>query len=505
MKTRPWLSLSAALLMTVAPAYAGAASSSPGTGRVSGNSPYAACAAADPNDTLFPNAEVEPDVSSNPARPGNLVAVWQQDRWAGGGAHGLMAGYSFDGGKTWANTTLPFSKCAPNGLNFTRASDPAVSIGPDGTAYAIGLSFNPPETNSAITSAVSTNGGRTWQRVRVIATDDPGLVDKEWITADPTQAGTAYAVWDDLNVTPDGHFTSPAFFSKTRDYGRTWSKPKPIAASGPDEQAIGNQIMVDRRTGRLYDTYQFNFCTCPSIPKIAYVYSDDGGSTWSRQRVISDSLGVGVTQPGTQFPVRSGGLPFAAIARSGQLYVIWQDSRFSGGSYDEIAIATTTDRGAHWTTPRRANKPTGRAAFTPSIAVTRSGRAGITYYDLRADTLSDNMFSASYWATTTKDARHFVGDEPLTPAFDLLAAPNAGGLFVGDYQGLTAVRNHFVSVFVKTNCGGFACADNSTDVYSARFGARPGSSRTAVLRAAAAAPSPQAAEPQRSAQPLLRH
>ena len=83
-------------------------------------------------------------VAVNPANPKNIVGVWQQDRWNNGGAHGLVAGFSFNGGKSWGETTLPFSACAPNaildpftGAPYGRASDPWVSIGPDGTAYAV--------------------------------------------------------------------------------------------------------------------------------------------------------------------------------------------------------------------------------------------------------------------------------------------------------------------------------------------------------------------------------
>jgi hypothetical protein len=99
MKKLRWLALGATLMMAGFTGYASAGVSSPALARVSGESPYASCSAADAGDTLFPNAEVEPDVASNPARRNNLIAVWQQDRWSGGGAHGLMAGYSFDGGR----------------------------------------------------------------------------------------------------------------------------------------------------------------------------------------------------------------------------------------------------------------------------------------------------------------------------------------------------------------------------------------------------------------------
>src|SRR2546429_190068 len=69
---------------------------------VSGPSPYAGCSDANQPGTNYPNAEVEPQVAVNPATVGtshvNVVGVWQQDRWSNGGAHGLVAGFSSDGG-----------------------------------------------------------------------------------------------------------------------------------------------------------------------------------------------------------------------------------------------------------------------------------------------------------------------------------------------------------------------------------------------------------------------
>jgi hypothetical protein len=79
--------------------------------------------------TVFNNSEVEPFVAANPSptKAGNLIAVWQQDRWSNGGAHALMAAASFDGGMTWGSqTALPFNMCAPGGLSYERASDPWV-------------------------------------------------------------------------------------------------------------------------------------------------------------------------------------------------------------------------------------------------------------------------------------------------------------------------------------------------------------------------------------------
>src|SRR4051794_26438249 len=111
--------------------------------KLSGPSPFTPqCSGPEQGGLLYPNAEVEPWVAANPATRRNLVAVWQQDRWSNGGARGLLSAYSLDGGRSWARSTAPpFAHCeggtAANGGDYERASDPWVSIGPDGSAHQI--------------------------------------------------------------------------------------------------------------------------------------------------------------------------------------------------------------------------------------------------------------------------------------------------------------------------------------------------------------------------------
>jgi hypothetical protein len=196
----PSTALAVASILALATATAAVAAF---TSVISGNpSPVASCDAPAAGGTVFPNTEVEPFVAANPAKAGNLIAVWQQDRGSNGGAHALMAAGSSDGGHTWGSqTALPFNTCAPGGLSYERASDPWVSIGPDGTAYAISISFNGGNNDNAVAAVRSTNGGVTWDHLNVIRQDNNQnqlFNDKESVTADPTRPGTAYAVWDQL-------------------------------------------------------------------------------------------------------------------------------------------------------------------------------------------------------------------------------------------------------------------------------------------------------------------
>jgi len=445
--------------------------------RVSGTSPYASCTIGGPG-TNYVNAEVEPYVATNPTNASNIVGVWQQDRWSNGGAHGLVAGFSFDGGATWGETTLPFSACA-GGLGYERASDPWVSFGPDGTAYTVSISFNASNNNNAVAAATSRDGGKTWGNVSVIIADNaPNFQffnDKESVTADPSTAGVAYVVWDRLetpNANPDAElhtaaFRGPAMFSKTTNGGLTWSSPRVMVSTPSRQQTIGNVIVVDPHTGALYDF--FDFITPPfnvTAFKAAFVKSTDGGDTWTKPQIIADIRTVFVNDPNTGQAIRTGDIiPEPAIdPATGQLYVVWQDSRFNGGHFDEVALSTSTNGGATWSAPIRVNTPTGRPAFTPSVQVNSTHVVAVTYYDFRNLTNQTTTLPTDYWVTeSTNNGTSFDSEAHIAGPFDMLTAPYAGGFFVGDYEGLEANGTTLVPFFVQANSGD---TTNRTDVFT---------------------------------------
>ena len=138
-------------VLTVAAATAAApASANPFTldpvSVASGPSPFApGCGGpgeAFATSVVYQNAEVETHVAVNPTNPANVVAYWQQDRWSDGGAHGNLAGYSFNGGPTWGRSAPRFSRCAGgaglgNAGDYQRATDPWLSFSPNGRLHAI--------------------------------------------------------------------------------------------------------------------------------------------------------------------------------------------------------------------------------------------------------------------------------------------------------------------------------------------------------------------------------
>ena len=473
-------------------------------------SPLATCASQDAPQIAasggrnFLNAEVEPTLSVYGT---HLIGQWHEDRWSNGGAHGIGFGASSDSGASWTNGAMPWSACAPGtppSLSiYLRNSDPWVSFGPDGTAYASGLAFNlgygangVPANANAVAVATSNDFGQSWQNAQPV----PGSVfttfsqstDKNSTTADPVHAGTAYTVWDTLiepTDNPDDNphtaaYSGPAYFSKTTDFGVHWSQATVMVDTKNRSQTIGNVIVVDPRNGTLYNF--FDLILSPNTPfqgtrsnaQVAFVTSTDGGDHWSQPRIIAPFNSLGVIDPNTGEALRVGdGLQEVAIdPNNGALYVVWERSskyqkqlkQSSGRWDDQIVLARSTDGGQTWIGPNVIHTASGLPTFIPQIAV-NNGVVAVTYYDTRNLTANQtaNLPTDYFIEFSTDGGAHFGNEQRITStSFDARTAPVARGYFLGDYESTQPMDVNGVSgfgvLFVKTNC-------NSTDAAGQQF------------------------------------
>jgi hypothetical protein len=446
----------------------------------------------------FPDAEVEPYITADPTNPLHLIGTVQQDRWNDGGSNGLINVVSTNGGTSWALAAgqPQFSVCtgAASGSPgfFNRATDPWVSVSADGqVAYSISDSFNANGPGfggaSSIIVSRSTDGGNHWQTpvTARLDTSTQVLNDKESVTADPVNARDAYAVWDQLvspnaNANPSAFnnsiaFRGPSFFSRTTDRGVTWSNGRAIFDPGQNDQTIGNQIVVPtagQAAGMLIDGFSLitnkggkcpfrsgGRCKGGSTFTSAIIRSTDGGNTWS-DAIPIDVQQVGHVAIAGQGVRSSDELPeFAVNPINGNLYSVWQDSRFTGTS--KIAFAQSTDGGLTWSSTIRVDQSPGSTpAFVPQIHVASDGTIGLTYYDLQNATagqpgLTDAFISHCHSATSdcSNPASWTPGGQTrlsTSGSFDYTTAPNAAGLFLGDYDGLTSSGTTFKAFFAMS-------------------------------------------------------
>ncbi len=449
----------------------------------------------------FPDAEVEPHVAVDPTNPQHLVGSVQQDRWNDGGSNGLTNVVSRDGGATWqlAAGQPRFSICAGATSGspgfFNRATDPWVSVSADGqVAYSISDSFNAngPAFGgaSSIVISRSTDGGDHWQTPVTARLDTSPLElnDKESVTADPLLASEAYAIWDKLvsptqNANPSAFvhsiaFRGPTLFSRTTDKGVTWSTGRIVFDPGEKDQTIGNQIVVPttgpakgvlvdgmslitNKGGKCPFTHGGQHCNGGATFTASVIRSLDGGDTWSDATGIDVQQVAGVSIAGHR--VRSSDeLPeFAVNPVNGNLYAVWQDSRFSATGHSKIGFAQSTDGGLTWSdTIRIDQSPGDTPAFVPQIHVASDGTVGLLYYDLENATaaqpgLTDAFISHCHSVTSdcSNPASWAAGGETrltTSGSFDYTTAPSAGGLFLGDYDGLTASGTTFKAFFAMS-------------------------------------------------------
>jgi hypothetical protein len=498
-----------ALAVLAAAVVAGVASSAPAgvfpapasLSVASGPSPFApGCEGVPQSGTLYENAEVEPRVAVDPNDPTHIVGAFQQDRRSNGGAHGLVASTSFDGGSSWTRSWAHFSICSggnvANGGDFQRASDPWVTFSPNGVVHQISLSFNDTNADNAILASRSTDGGLTWSEPATLQRENRGsgslFVDKESITADPFDSRFVYAVWDRstfpsdrVSLTALGHtfaLRSQTVFARSTDNGISW---EPARAIFDERRAIsftiGNQIVVVPSGGAVptlvNGAYLFHGSGIQrSCCDVVVMRSTDRGVTWSGPIKVSDVDTVGVFDPDTGQAVRTGDIipDFAAGVDTGRVYAVWQDGSFSGPprakEHSGIAFSQSLDGGLTWSKKIQINQVPETQAFTPTIAVAADGTVGVTYYDFRNNTPAPGL-PTDYWfvhchAATQDctDPSSWASETHVAGPFDMETAPNAGGFFVGDYEGLARAGSSFVAFFAMANDGNLA---NRTDIFEA--------------------------------------
>jgi len=306
------------------------------------------------------------------------------------------------------------------------------------------------------------------------------------LTADPTDARFAYAIWGGSS---SGH-RGPAVFSRTTDGGLTWETARTIVQTDTHSFIQFSQILV-LPNGTLVDIFELAE-ERPNKPitftNLQLLRSTDHGQTWSAPinavtmtplyRPNGQTL---VVDPKTgQFVEDPTNPSFAVDGQNGNLYAVWEDGRFSNFQYNDVAFSMSADGGSTWSAPIRVNQtplniPTlNRQAFFPIIALAADGAIGVSYYDFRFNApnpglLTDRWLVQCHPSSTTAAShpRCWWSEVRLTDSsFNMEAVvPMLGGdFFIGDYFGLAGSGDGFQNTFTAVD------NQNVTSIFARRVG-----------------------------------
>jgi hypothetical protein len=223
--------------------------------------------------------------------------------------------------------------------------------------------------------------------------------------------------------------------SRSTDDGKTWSPAVEIDAHPglprDDNGAAEGFDGAVAPDGTLYAIWsQGN--------DIMLTTSRDGGKKFSRARAVIHTAPIMFAIDTLE---RANGFPQIGIdPKSKRLYVTWSDYR--NGDLD-IFVATSDDRGKHWSPPVRVNNDPvhdGADQFFQWLAVDPVDESvNVVFYDRRAD--PRNLKQVVVLARSTDRARTFTNYGWMDQPFE------AGGVFFGDYSGLAAYGGRVYGVW----------------------------------------------------------
>ena len=400
--------------------------------------------------TVYPNFRPHPTTNStqsemsidvHPSNENIIFASANSTDWPVTTLYGTGVYWSLSGGATWTSYDDP-----PFGIN---SGDPASVIGTDGRFYENYISIsggqgvsvssnngsswnnytvapNPGEladknhfmvdkksgsiyenraycawtdfggsNSNDIVLRYSTNFGQTWSSSKNLSGSlNPGS-HAQGVNIQTGPNGEVYAafvIYDNWPNTEDA-----IGFSKSTDGGVTWTSSRVYSAasfgirgylSSKDDIRVSSfpSMTVDRSGGEyngyIYITWpQIDVSPAGSDPDIVLIKSTNGGSTWSSPvRVNDDALNNGKDQY----------YPWCTVDQStGQLSLVFYDSRDVPNSQAEVFMATSSDGGTSFENFKVSDQP-----HTPSpISGLADGYAG-DYIGIAA--LNNTAYP--YWA-----------------------------------------------------------------------------------------------------------
>lgn len=327
-------------------------------------------------------------------------------------AHQSYFYHSTNGGKAWNYTKVETAT--------TDTRQYAFEGGDCDVAYDAGGTMWTADTWVGNLSIGHSTNGETWDGT-ALSTTAP-VVDRPWLVGGP--AGTLYVSYQDLQCCSP----SAMWFTKTTDYGKSFSPAVPITTLASKDGAYtweGNFVVApggkdlyliySRRVGGVVSTTAF-----PEIISIAS--SHDGGTTWTSKDIAS-------------IPRETSSIyPSIGMDAGGYLHVAWAAPRTDD---NPVFYTMSKDHGASWTKPRALMS--GKNGQAPWVAGGKKGQAAIAWLgspDGQPDTDSGWYFyvaridGSKVSVSTTTRKPLWEGDQ-TAPEFEMVRFDKYGRLHLG--------------------------------------------------------------------------
>ena len=335
--------------------------------------------------------------------------------------------FSNNEGSTWCcvssdpshlGTLIPGVERLTGGI-YDAGGDPSVAFDSRGHVYYGGLGFDrtaPPNTVAVNKGTFDSSGNLSWGAPTFInATTAPStLNDKPWITVDSHSSSPfrdrVYVSWTRFlfNASNGAYVQSPISFVYSKDGGATFSAPQLIVGNVLYSQGSHPTIAPD---GTVY-VFWDGSTRKATLDSIWVVKSTDGGVTWSKPVAVSQLVNI-IPVANTVF--RNNSYPAAAVAADGSVYVTWASlmsdstgglcpARTNSGCHATVLYSRSTDGGATWSAPAVAF-PTVDAATQAAVGYPVTNPDGSTLNAPKTLHRVDTLFPA---VTTTPSGRVYL-------------------------------------------------------------------------------------------------
>lgn len=322
-----------------------------------------------------------------------------------------------DGGRSWSYTDVE---------NDGDLREHAYEGGDCDVAYdAAGTMYVADTWVGDLSVGASRDGGRTWTGTPLAATVP--IVDRPWLAGGPP--GTVYVTYQALQ----GQMPTLMWFTKSTDYGRTFSPAVPITTANADGTYTWEGNVVAAPNGRdLYLVHTRRVTPADPVgpgteDKIQLAVSNDGGLTWSTRTVA--------TLP--ERPTPATFYPIVALDGGGHLHVTWSAPRSDRA--DTPVYYTTSRDAVTWSRPVAIGN--GRHGWAPWVAGgRRAGEAALAWLDTPDDPAGERPRWFFGYATvaagrvtatgTTTTIPMWTGPQ-VNPEFETVRVDRNGRLHLG--------------------------------------------------------------------------